>query len=166
MRGPNTCFPIAAASKRQGSVSQCTPEAELVAAFYALRMYGVPAVSFWSLIFDREVQVIFHEDNQTMIRIMKTGRNYTMRYLTRTHRLPVAWMHERFKAGDIVLQCEDSDRMAADIYTKAFTDPIKWESACWMINIVDPPTLNACLEFPQGHNNLVIRAGLQKGVTT
>ena len=121
MRGPRTCFPIAAGSKRQGCVVLSTSEAELCAAFFALRMYGVPAVQFWSTVLERENLILrFHEDNQTMIRVMQTGRNFAMRYATRTLRLPIAWMHERFKAGDIAIQYEISARMAADIFTKAF----------------------------------------------
>ena len=50
---------------------------------------------------------------------MTTGRNFQMRYATRTARLPIGWMHERFNQGDIFLKYEVSARMAADIYTKA-----------------------------------------------
>ena len=82
-----------------------------------------------------------------MIRVMRTGRNFTMRYLTRTHRLPIAWMHERFKQGDIVLRYEVSARMAADIYTKAFQDADKWRMACWLINVVDPVEMEHAAEF-------------------
>ena len=125
-----------------------TPEAELAAAFYALRMFGIPALTFWETVLDRENLVLtFHEDNQTMIRVMKTGRNFAMRYATRTLRLPIAWMHERFKAGDIDLRYELSSRMAADIYTKAFTDSDKWLAATWLINIVDPAVLDQAAEF-------------------
>ena len=62
--------------------------------------------------------MVFHEDNQAMIHVINTGRNHTMRYLLRTHRVSVSWLHERFKGVDIVLMYEDSANMAADIYTK------------------------------------------------
>ena len=65
-----------------------------------------------------------------MIRIIRIGRNFTMRYLTRTRRLPIAWMHERFKAKYIVIKYEVSARMAVDICTKAFVDADKWVTAC------------------------------------
>jgi hypothetical protein len=32
--------------------------------------------------------------------------------------------------------------MAADIYTKGFTDKVKWQSVCGLINVVDPKRLN------------------------
>ena len=111
MRGPNTCFPIAAGSKRMGCVVLSTAEAELYAGFYAIRMFGIPALTFWSIVLQREDLVLrFHEDNQTMIRVLHTGRNFSMRYATRTARLPIAWLHERFKQGDIDIKYELSSR--------------------------------------------------------
>ena len=46
-RGSDTNFPITAGSKRQGCVSHSTPEAELVAADYAMRTCGLPALHLW-----------------------------------------------------------------------------------------------------------------------
>ena len=37
--------------------------------------------------------------------------------------------------------------MAADIYTKSFTDAEKWLSACWLINVVDPKLIKNCIQF-------------------
>ena len=73
-----------------------------------------------------------------MIRVTETGRNPTMRYLARTHRVSVAWLHETFSHQDIDLIYEVSSRMCADIYTKAFPDTAKWLAACDLINTVDP----------------------------
>ena len=147
MRGPNTCFPIAAGSKRQGCIVLSTAEAELYAGFFTLRMFGIPAVQFWSTVLQRELlKLYFHEDNQTMIRVMQTGRNFSMRYATRTLRLPIGWTHERFQWGDFLLRYEVTARMAADIFTKAFTDEVKFTSACWLINIVDPEVLRNCIK--------------------
>ena len=39
--GPNTCFPLAGASRRHGATSCSTPEAELVSAHIAMRMMGL-----------------------------------------------------------------------------------------------------------------------------
>jgi len=76
-----------------------------------------------------------------MIRCVETGRNPTMRYLHRTHRCSVAWLHECFERNDMSLVYELTSLMCADIYTKAFTDASKWQQACWLINIVDPKML-------------------------
>ena len=62
-----------------------------------------------------------------------------MRYLHRTHGVSVAWLHEIFKSKKYLdLVYETTDRMCADIYTKAFTDKAKWTAVCQLINVVDP----------------------------
>ena len=73
-----------------------------------------------------------------MIRVLETGKNPTMRYLHRTHRMSVAWLHECFQRKDFELVHEDTSTMCADIYTKAFNDAVKWQHACELANIVDP----------------------------
>ena len=50
LRGPNTSFPIAGGSKRQGCVSHSTPESELVSTAYALRQHGLPAITLFECI--------------------------------------------------------------------------------------------------------------------
>ena len=83
-----------------------------------------------------------------MIRVAETGRNPTMRYLARTHRVSVAWLHETFSQQKKCLMYEVSSRMCADIYTEAFTDATKWQAVCDLINIVDPKRLqHFLLEF-------------------
>ena len=77
-----------------------------------------------------------------MIRVVKTGRNPTMRYLARTHRVSVAWLYEAFASDSIRIIYEVSAKMCADIYTKAFTDATKWSAACDLINIVDPKRIS------------------------
>ena len=76
-----------------------------------------------------------------MIRVVQTGKNPTMRHLNRVHRISVAWLHEQLgnPGGNIActksnLFYEKSDEMAADIYTKAFTDPNKWTAVMRLIN--------------------------------
>ena len=76
-----------------------------------------------------------------MIRVLQTGRNPTMRYLHRTHRVSVARLHEMFMDKAFSIQYELSKRMCADIYTKAFTETGSWVHACELINIVDPKEL-------------------------
>ena len=78
-----------------------------------------------------------------MIRAVETGRNPTMRYLARTHRVSVAWLHETFSHQNIGLMYEVSSRMCADISTKAFTEVTKWQAVCDLINIVDRKDLNS-----------------------
>ena len=79
VRGPSMFFPIAMQSKRQGCVSHSTPEAEIVAADFALRMMGLPALDLCQAVFPERSALFFHEDNQAMIAVCLSGRNPTMR---------------------------------------------------------------------------------------
>ena len=65
---------LTAISKKQACVSHSTPEAEIVAADFALRTVGLPALILWDKILDKEAAVEFREDNETMIQVCKTGK--------------------------------------------------------------------------------------------
>ena len=50
MVGPNTFHPLGAISKTQSAVSHSSTEAEVIALDYALRVEGLPAMSFWDVV--------------------------------------------------------------------------------------------------------------------
>ena len=147
VRGPHTSFPISANSKRQSCVSKSTPEAEIVAMDFAIRSMGIPSLSLWDALLLGKRGIDVHEDNMGMVRICETGRNPTMRYLARTHGVSVAFLHERFTDGQLRLKYEQSEKMAADIFTKAFTDSARWEAACWLVNVVHPDKMQEVIEL-------------------
>ena len=82
-------------------------------------------------------RIQFHEDNTTAAHSIRTGRT-NIRHLGRTHRVALAWLHERLLADEYDLLVESSALQAADIFTKAFTDKVKWKSVCDLILHVDP----------------------------
>ena len=97
---------------------------------------------------------VFHEDNTAMICICKSGRNPTMRHIGRTHRIAVSWLHEvlgketdQIGPDDIETWYTNSDRMRADIYTKAFTDSIKWDHATKMIGMAAMTQIEPIVKF-------------------
>ena len=53
IQGSHARFPLAGMSKRQGCVSHSTPEAEIVAADYAMSRIGLPAITLWKLLASR-----------------------------------------------------------------------------------------------------------------
>ena len=134
--GSHTRFPLAGGSKRQGCVSHSTPEAEIVAADYALRTHAIPVISLWKTLVGSDPKIIFHDDNQGMIAIIRSGQNPTMRHLERTHGISIQWMHEIFQNDLIYLVYEVTSKMCADIHTKAFKDHMTWRRACMLINIL------------------------------
>ena len=134
-------FPLVAVSKRQTCVSVSTPEAELVAGSHGLLRELVPALDICDKVLPEDYQALFHEDNNAMIRVIKTGRNPTMRYLHRTHRISIAVLHEIIHGKgssdkEVHIKYTPSCDMAADIFTKGFTDKVKWNHAIRAIGIV------------------------------
>ena len=113
--GPNTWVPLAAISKKQGCVSHSTPEAELVAFDLAIRAEGLPGLTIWETILDRKVKLIFEEDNQTAITVLKNGYSPALRHVGRTHRVCLKWRHERISNNDVEVNYCLSKRQAADI---------------------------------------------------
>ena len=61
-----------------------------------------------------------------------------MRHLGRTHGVSVAWLHEQLYIRKLCpIEYTESLDMAADIYTKAFTEADKWDHALKLINIIN-----------------------------
>ena len=134
IRGPKTNFPIHGESKRQGSVSHSTPEAEIVALDHAVRTIGLPAANLWEKLMG-SARLEVYEDNDAAIRCVRTGRNPTMRHLGRTHGICIAWLHEQYARSAFSLHDTASCMMSADIYTKSFINGEQWDAACWLVNI-------------------------------
>jgi len=151
--GPNSSFPLAAVSKRQSAVSHSTPEAEIVAADLALRTEGIPAIELWSKLLGKDLKIVFHEDNQAMIAVCKSGKNPTMRHLNRTHKVDIAWLHERFQEPEFELVYTVTTEQAADIFTKGFTDRDKWRHAQSLINHFVPHEFWTALPSTGGFKN-------------
>ncbi len=59
-----------------------------------------------------------------------------MRYLGRTHCISVSWLHEVCASDDSCLEYTQSTDMAADIYTQAYTNAMKWKAVCLLIKLV------------------------------
>ena len=138
--GPNSFVPLAAISKKQGCVSTSTPEAELVAANVAIRQLALPALPLWETVLQRKLSIVFREDNDAAIKIIKNGYSSALRHMGRTHKVNVAWIHEVVQTGCIRLLYVKSQRQCADIFTKAFVLADNWSLACRNIATLDPST--------------------------
>jgi hypothetical protein len=136
LRGPNTFVPLGATSKRQTCVSHSTPEAEAVAADHGIRTEGLPALPLWELLLARKLRIQWWEDNSAVIQIMTTGRNPTIRYMGRTHKVDLSFLHEVASGPCCSLRHCHTDLMAADIFTKPFLVDAKWTHARMLIGVV------------------------------
>ena len=137
-------------------MSQSTPEAELVALNHGLRSVAIPGADMWAVLAPGR-KLVCHEDNEVAIRVCKSGRNQTMRHLGRVHGITVAWLHEQYVAGLFDLDYEPSASMAADIFTKGFTNGDVWGAVSRLVSVLDPGDISefvrtngAPLPQPQG----------------
>ena len=61
-----------------------------------------------------------------------------MKPLHRVHRVSIGYLHERLANGMFSIEYEDTNKMAADAYSKGFTDATKWRSLLPLIGICHP----------------------------
>ena len=109
LAGDNSCFPLAAKAARQTAVSHSTVEAEVAAADTAVRSIGLPqldlweavakASNMWERLLNRRVKMTLLEDNESTYQIIKTGKNPTMRHISRTHGVNIQWLHDAYTKG-------------------------------------------------------------------
>ena len=105
----------------------------MVAAAFALRMVGLPALQLWHTLLPHKQPVLVHEDNQATIDIIVSGKNPTLRHLNRTHRVNVAWLHEQYREQAYLLTKIPTGDQCGDIFTKAITDKVAFRRALQMI---------------------------------
>ena len=80
--------------------------------------------------------VRFMEDNQATITILSNGNSVNMRHTDRTQRVSFSWLKETFDSDQFDLINVNTLHQAADVLTKPFTSPQKWDSALYMMNMV------------------------------
>ena len=112
VRGDSFSCPLSFTSKRQACVSHSTLEAEIVAMDYTIRNLVLPGLALIEDILGK-VKLRIIGDNSAAIRVMRTGRNPTMRHLPRTHRVAVAWLHEQYCNEDLEVSQIPTAGMAA-----------------------------------------------------
>ena len=134
MTGPNTFFPLAWVSKRQTSTSRSTTESEVVSLAHSLYQEGLPSLQLWELLLDRPVTLRVMEDNQATILVVRKGYSPKLRHITRTHKVNLSGLSEVFRDDTVTLAYCQTDKQAADIFTKALP-PQKWRSALRLLGV-------------------------------
>ena len=134
IEGPNTSFVLSALSKKQTAVCHSSTESEIVAADTSIRTVGIPTMILIDFVLNRGVKMNFYEDNQSAIKIIESGYSQTLRHISRTHRVNLAWLKDQFTKLNIDMKYITTERQAADILTKHFVDRLKWYAALLAIN--------------------------------
>jgi hypothetical protein len=80
------------------------------------------------------------EDNEAMIEICYSGKNPTMRFLNRNHKVGISRLMEVFKLPDIKLHKIDTKLQAADLGIKRITCIVARLSNCVLINLANKDT--------------------------
>ena len=104
-------------------------------------MVGMPAQALWDILLPHAPKIRFLEDNMAMLQCVKSGKNPTMRHLSRTHRISIAWISERYREGDFIFHHESGERMPPDVFTKMFENGAKWVAARQLVNVILPEEL-------------------------
>jgi len=115
-------------SKLQTSTAVSTPEAELVSLSKALREAGLPLQELWSVILQRTVRLVIHEDNMSTIQIVNSGYSQALRHVSKTQRISIGFCHERCCEPDVDLRHISSNEQCGDLLTKGL-DGVKHQRA-------------------------------------
>ena len=132
--GDNTYFPLDWYSKRQTATSHSTTEAELVSASKMLRESLIPLQHLWSIMLQRSVVAVVHEDNMSTITVIQAGYSPQLRYINKHHRISLGITHEMCKQKDMRLEHCPTDKQKGDIATKGLARA-KHEAACRMVGL-------------------------------
>lgn len=76
------------------------------------------------------------EDNENTYHSFKTGKNPTMRHLTRTHGVHVSWLHDLITRNICGVAYTRTEAQCAHVFINTFGDVVKWEWAIELIGMV------------------------------
>ena len=117
-----------------GEPSRSTTESEVVSLAHSLYQEGLPSLQLWELLLNRSVTLRVMEDNQATILVVRKGYSPKLRHITRTRKVNLSGLSEVFRDDSAVLEHCQTDKQAADIFTKALA-PQKWGSALRLLGI-------------------------------
>ena len=134
-QAPDAAARLAAMPKQEGIFTIIGPEIDAMrngnvdSGLKASHINGMVAY------FPEFCRVKFMEDNQATITILSTGHSQSMRHANRTQCVSFRWLKQQFECGQFELVNVKTDFQVADILTKPFTSPAKWEHALRLIGI-------------------------------
>ena len=126
LQGPHTFVPIAAYCKKQTSCSKSTPEAEIVALHDGITKQGIPGLALWEMMKESIEPLIVAEDNEAAVRVIVSGKNPNMRYLSRTQRIDIARLNQFYEAVMFTFVNCPTEYQAANMMTKAINEAREW----------------------------------------
>jgi hypothetical protein len=131
--GENTFLPLGWSSKKQSCVAHSTTEAEIVAADYGLKSEAIPVLTLWEMLLGKPKIIKIREDNTAAAKIMQSGYSPQLRYLSRTQRVDISWIHGIIESKLAEVVITPTKEQVADVFTKPL-EVCKWEDAVRMLN--------------------------------
>ena len=123
-RPKNLC--ACGSNRKQTSVSKSTPEAEIVALHDKLTKQGIPGLALWEEIKGQAVSLTVAEDKQAAVRIVISGKNPNMRYLSRTQKIDIARLNQFYEEKLFTFVDSAPEYQAANMMTKTISDLREW----------------------------------------
>ena len=132
--GPNgTAFPFGILNAKRPR-STLLQKPNLFSASKMLRETLVPLQTLWSIMLQRPVRSIVHEDNQATITVINAGYSPQLRYLDKHHRVSLGVVHEMCQHDDNDVEHITTDKQKGDLMTKGLQRP-KHEPAVRMVGL-------------------------------
>jgi len=113
-------------------VSRSTTEAEVIAMASAVFGEAIPVFQFFETVLEHQVDLIIQEDNQATIKVVENGYSSKLRHISRNHKVNLGSLSEILQQRGMKLQYVETDKQAADIFTKAL-EPMKWPNAIGLL---------------------------------
>ena len=82
----------------------------------------MPILTVLEKITSCQVFLFFFEDNKASLDILRSGRNPTLRYMSRTQGVDMKWLHTVYMKDNVTAAYVPTTVVAADIYTKEYSD--------------------------------------------
>ena len=118
-------FPVWWTSKRQTSVARSTPEAEAIAMASAMFGEALNIQVLLEHLLGHAVDVVFHQDNETLLKVLVAGYSAKLRHCNRVHRINIASMSEQLAEPHISARYGKSEDQVSNGLTKIIA-PAEW----------------------------------------
>ena len=158
-RDPNRRFLLDWSCKLQEGTALSTPDAELTALQRAVTRSALPLQILIESFFQFEVPLYFHCDNSAGISAVSNGASAALRYLKKTQRVSIPFLHQVFGTAANQLNYVDTGSNVADLFTK-FLSTSQHQLFCGMLNLV---SFSSVFGSVFGENALKVLAPFNRG---
>lgn len=120
-------FPIFWQAKKQSSISRSTTESEITSMATGMFSEVLTLQTFLEYLTQKPTQLIFHQDNDAVLKILKNKYSAKLRHMNRVHKVDVASLCEILQQrGVSTIYCPTAEQRANGV-TKIIP-PYEWNA--------------------------------------